>query len=184
MALRAAAFSLRLDAGRLIVLLTGLGLDDIPLQCAAAFDVALSLRTQALSACALEVEGFESPLVNDLALGLGWKPRLVWKWPRPVHINILESSCLYRLLLSLARSSGPLRFVSLCDSAVSRLAVAKGRRPSRGLRRVLCRIAAVSLGFGLYPAVPFCPTRPRPCLGCLSTLRAIVSSCLSRASGR
>ena len=104
MALRAAAFSLRLDAGRLIVLLIspGSALTTFPLQCAAAFDVALSLRTQALSACALEVEGFESPLVNDLALGLGWKPRLVWKWPRPVHINILESSCLYRLLLSLA----------------------------------------------------------------------------------
>ena len=132
------------------------------LEAAAAFDVSLDLRSRALAECRLDTEGLETPLVNDLALSLGWSTLRAWSWPSPVHINILECSCIYRLMCSLARRSGPLRFVSLCDSAVTCHALRKGRSPSRGLRRVLRRISAVSLAFGLYPSAPYCPTRLMP----------------------
>ncbi|CAE7219683.1 unnamed protein product [Symbiodinium microadriaticum] len=55
--------------------------------------------------------------------------RKAWAWPRPVHINILEASCVYRLVCALAKQSGPLRVVSLCDSNVAKCAITKGRSP-------------------------------------------------------
>ena len=80
-----------------------------------------------------------------------------------MHINLLETACLYRLLCYLARR-GELakRFCALCDSNVAKCSVSKGRSPSRALRRGLRRIAAVATAFGLAVQVPFCPTRLMP----------------------
>ena len=89
----------------------------------------------------------------------------VWRWPRPVHINILESSSVLRLLRSLALHFHSVRIVSLLDSNVSRCALSKGRSSARGLSQVSCRTAAIEVGFGLYPAFPFCPTRLMPADG-------------------
>ena len=83
-----------------------------------------------------------------------WSVTRVWSWPRPVHINVLEASSIYRLLDIVARRGGPLRFASLCDSNVARCALAKGRSPSKALARVTKRAA-----------LPFCPTRWMPADG-------------------
>ena len=136
--------------------------DSLAVALADAFEKAIRQRHVALEDCALDTEGLESPLVNDLAISLTWCPVKVWKWKRATHINLLEGSCIYRLLLLLARSGGPLRFATLCDSNVARCAVQKGRSPSSGLSKTLRRIAAAALAFGLYPQVPFCPTRLMP----------------------
>ena len=76
--------------------------------------------------------------------------------------HLLETASVYRLCKRLAATSGPLRFCALCDSNVARCAVTKGRSPSLGLAKGLKRIAAVCLSYGLYPQLPFCPTRIMP----------------------
>ncbi|CAE7475201.1 unnamed protein product, partial [Symbiodinium necroappetens] len=132
------------------------------LQAAALLDLGLARRSASLAACALDAAGLESVLVNDLALSAPWSVTKVWSWPCPVHINILESSCVCRLLGIVAKRGFPVRFASLCDSNVSRCAITRGRSPSRGLSKVMRRIAAACLAYGLYPVVPFCPTRLMP----------------------
>ena len=137
--------------------------DALALAIAKAFSRAISLRHAALESCSLEVEGLESPLVNQLAQAGNWKVVSVWTWRRPVHINLLETACVYRLCCKLARQGlVAARFCSLCDSNVARCAIAKGRSPSAGLKKGLRRIGAVCLAFGLYPAAPYCPTRLMP----------------------
>ena len=131
-------------------------------EAASLVDLGLSRRSTALAASTLDSKGLESPFVNNLAISASWKVTKAWVWPRPVHINILEASCVYRLLGTLAKRGGPVRFACLCDSNVARCCLTKGRSPSAGLSRVLRRSAAMCLGFGLYPALPFCPTRLMP----------------------
>ncbi|CAE7257709.1 unnamed protein product [Symbiodinium microadriaticum] len=130
---------------------------------ASAFDCVIAARLRALETHLLYTEGLESPLVNQFASGLPWKVAKAWRWPRPVHINLLETACLYRLLCYLARR-GVLakRFCPLCDSNVAKCSVSKGRSPSRALSRGLKRIAAVATAFGLAMQVPFCPARLMP----------------------
>ena len=91
-----------------------------------------------------------------------WSTEAAWTWRRPTHINLLETASVYRLCKRLATFSGPLRFCSLCDSNVARCAITKGRSPSHGLAKGLKRVAAVCLSHGLYPQLPFCPTRLMP----------------------
>ena len=129
------------------------------------FDASLRLRFSALAAADLRVEGLETPLANHVALSSSWSVRDVWSWPRAVHINILESSTVYRLLRSIAAETDSVRVVSLLDSNVSRCALSKGRSSSKGLYQVLCRTAALEVGVGLYPAYPFCTTRWMPADG-------------------
>ena len=84
-------------------------------------------------------------------------------WPRPVHINLLETACIYRLLCLPARRGDLAKcFSVLCDSNVARCSVQKGRSPSAALARGLKRIAAVAFTFGFFAQVPFCPTRLMP----------------------
>ena len=157
--------------------------EEIWLEAAAAFDFSLCLRSQALACCRLDTEGLETPLVNDLALSSKWTTRRAWSWPGPVHINILECSCIYRLMSSLARCSGPLRFVTLCDSAVTCHALRKGRSPSAGLRKVLRRISAVGFTQARRTAprascrpttLPEGPRSRAPCRAALVTSGGIV----------
>ncbi|OLQ11460.1 hypothetical protein AK812_SmicGene4704 [Symbiodinium microadriaticum] len=136
--------------------------DVVVREAAALLDLGLARRTASLALSALPTEGLESVFVNDLALSLPWEVRKAWTWPRPVHINILEASCVYRLVCALAKQSGPLRAVSLCDSNVAKCAITKGRSPSFGLSPVLRRLAAVSVAFGISCSLVFCPTRLMP----------------------
>ncbi|CAE7800728.1 unnamed protein product, partial [Symbiodinium sp. CCMP2456] len=53
-------------------------------QLCASFDCAIRARLQLASACDLRTEGLESALVNELAIGLPWKTRRAWKWPRRI----------------------------------------------------------------------------------------------------
>ena len=126
--------------------------DALAAELAEAFAIAIRSRLAALELHALDAEGLESPYVNELALGKEWTTCKVWTWRRPTHINLLETASVYRLCKHLACESGPTRFCSLCDSNVAHCAITKGRS---GLKR----ISAVCLGFGLYPQLPFCPTR-------------------------
>ena len=136
--------------------------DALASELADAYAEGIRSRLAALERCALDAEGLESPYVNELALSKEWITCKVWAWRRPTHINLLETASVYRLCKQLAYDSGPLRFCSLCDSNVARCAITKGRSPSHGLTKGLKRIAAVCLGFGLYPQLPFCPTRHMP----------------------
>ena len=105
--------------------------------------------------------GLENPIVNDIVLSSAWVEGDSWFWRSPVHINILESAAVLRLLRSLA-FSGPRRIVVLVDSSVALHSASKGRRPSRGLTPVLRKISAVCLLAGLYPSFHFVPTRLNP----------------------
>ena len=92
---------------------------------------AINERLGSLEQFDIDTPGLEPVWVNDLASSQAWELEKVWDWCRPVHINLLETSCVYRLLTRLAHGPTPL-------------------------------IAAISLGFGLYPHLPFCPTRLMP----------------------
>ena len=69
------------------------------------------------------------------------------------------------MLKGVAAHADSVRLVSLLDSNVSRCALSKGRSSAKGLGQVCCRIAALEVGFGLYPAYPYCPTRLMPADG-------------------
>ncbi|CAE7829752.1 unnamed protein product [Symbiodinium sp. CCMP2592] len=93
----------------------------------------------------LDVAGLERQAVNDLALGLRWKVDSVWTWPRPVHINILESSVLCRLYKEIAITHGACRFVAFCDSFVALSSLGKGRSSSSSLRHATRRASMICL---------------------------------------
>ena len=93
--------------------------------------------------------------------------------PRAWPLHMTSSPCPFltqgllptslELLCRKARvDAGPPRFCSLIDSNVARCATSKGRSSSSSLMTVLQRAAAVSVAFGLYGALPFCPTRIMP----------------------
>ena len=135
----------------------------IPLAEAPAHEFAQALRRD-FNVTALSktfTSGLENPLINDIVLSSPWIEGDSWFWRAPVHINILESAAVLRLLRSLA-FSGPRRVVVLVDSSVALRSIAKGRSPSRGLTPILRKIAAVCLLAGLYPAFHFVPTRLNP----------------------
>ena len=113
----------------------------------------------------IEVYGLESALVNDLAQTLRWKTDSAWTWDRPKHINCLETGAFKRLCFKKAHGSIPSRFVSLIDSNVARCAISKGRSPSGALTQELRQVGAVCVAFGLFGALPFCPTRLMPADG-------------------
>ena len=143
--------------------LSELGASTMPALLADLFSGLPPARSAALGQYDIACEGLESPLVNDLAVSLPWCEGKCWPWRRPVHINLLETAAVYRLLCHLARTSpGPLRAVSLIDSNVARCAIQKGRSSSHAMARGLRRIASVSLAFGVYLQLPFCPTRLMP----------------------
>ncbi|OLQ05070.1 hypothetical protein AK812_SmicGene11814 [Symbiodinium microadriaticum] len=125
----------------------------------------LMSRREAREAHDIEVYGLESALVNDLAQTLRWKTESAWTWDRPKHINCLEAGAFRRLCFKKAHGSIPSRFASLIDSNVARCAISKGRSPSGALTRELRQVGAVCVAFGLFGALPFCPTRLMPADG-------------------
>ena len=72
-----------------------------------------------------EVEGFESPVINDLALSSRWSVVRAWFWKRKGHINVLELGSAVSNLQSLCQEHSSIRFSSLVDSAVCRGALDK-----------------------------------------------------------
>ena len=131
----------------------------------ADLDRAIQSRISRVSALTPDTEGLENAWVNDLALTATWTTEQAFLWPRPVHINILETSTFGRLMKMLAARGGNVRFASLIDSNVARCSLAKGRSSSRALSQALDRVAATAIGYGLYAALPFCPTRLMPADG-------------------
>ena len=65
-----------------------------------AFRCALTKRSHRLKHLDLATAGLESPWLNDFVITSRWETEAAWKWPRPVHINILEVSTFSRLLKS------------------------------------------------------------------------------------
>ncbi|CAE6922416.1 unnamed protein product [Symbiodinium sp. CCMP2592] len=108
------------------------------------------------------VSGLERQCVNDLALGLEWEVSSSWSWPRPIHINILESSVLCRLYKDLAVRYGPCRAVAFCDSFVALSSLGKGRSSSKSLRHSARRASMICLAAGIYPGSMYTPTRLMP----------------------
>ena len=90
-------------------------------------------RLRSLEAHTPNSEGLDSPLVDDLAFSLPWSVEKAWNWKRPVRINLLETSCVYRLVTSLAMGPTPLRFCRFCESNVARSAVATAVSLALGL---------------------------------------------------
>ena len=125
------------------------------------FSQALRRDSHVASSVKINVSGLENPILNDIVLSSAWIEGDAWHWRCPVHINILESAAVLRLLRSLA-FSGPKRIVVLVDSSVALCSAAKGRSPSRGLTPVIRKMAAVCLLAGLCPAFHFVPTRLNP----------------------
>ena len=125
------------------------------------FSQALRRDSHVASLIKAEVAGLENPIVNDIVLSSAWLEGSSWYWRAPVHINILETAAVLRLLRHLA-FSGPRRIVILVDSSVALHAIAKGRSPSRGLTPLLRKISAVCLVAGLYASFHFVPTRYNP----------------------
>ena len=103
--------------------------------------------------------GLENQLVNEAALCSPWELVSSWTYKKESHINILEEAALLRLVSLLGKRMTPLRIVALVDSNVVRGATSKGRTSSRALSSILRRVNASMLAFGLYVAVPYCPTR-------------------------
>ena len=91
-------------------------------------------------------------LAND------WEVQKSWKFKKRSHINILELRAVERLVEDRAKS-GPIRFLNLVDSNVTRCALGKGRSASKAISGVLRRISAVLVAYGLYIVNPFRPTR-------------------------
>ena len=112
--------------------------------------------------CGVMTAGLEDQLSTDLAYSYDWEVTHSWKWKRPAHINVLETASVLKLYRSVARGGGDERFVNLSDSHVSRSALARGRTSSYALRPLLQQGAALQVGYGLYPAGRFCPTRAIP----------------------
>eukprot|EP00438_Fugacium_kawagutii_P027002 Skav232500 [mRNA] locus=scaffold1096:33698:38011:+ [translate_table: standard] len=110
----------------------------------------------------IEVSGLEDVLSNDLSVSLPWESMDSWTWSSPSHINLLETSATLKLFRHVAQEGGDCKFTYLGDSHVSRSAMARGRSSASSMRPLLKKAAALCVGFGLYPAGRFTPTRLNP----------------------
>ena len=110
----------------------------------------------------IRTDGLEDPISNDVALHWPWRVQSAWRWKKPAHINLLETSCVVRLARHVAKTAPDSRFVFLSDSHVSRSAIARGRTSSQALKPLLQQYAAIVIAYGLYPAGRFVPTRMMP----------------------
>ena len=136
--------------------------DGLAYELATVFKESLEILRMAEQATALNVDGLEDPLSNDIALAYDWKVEDSWKWKGNSHINVLETASTLRLMRKLARGGGDKRATYLGDSHVSRSCMAKGRSSSMALKPLLHQSAAISTAYGLYLAGRFAPTRLMP----------------------
>ena len=124
-----------------------------------SFDRALRRKMKALE---IKASGLESPLCNEIILASRWSLEKVWRWKRPMHINIQEALAAERLFKQEAIIRPKTRFPVIMDSNVGLSALAKGRSPSRGLRNALRRAGSTLVVGCLYPSIHFGPTRILP----------------------
>ncbi|CAE7306580.1 unnamed protein product [Symbiodinium sp. KB8] len=80
-------------------------------------------------------------------------------WRGHSHINTLELGAIGILERQLSLSCPGSCFTVLVDSSVAKSSSAKGRSTSRALQPSLRRAMAHQIGFDLYPAFAFAPTR-------------------------
>ena len=120
------------------------------------------LKADLSFAAETRVDGLENQLVNEVACSSSWKVESAWDFKKQSHINLLEESCVLRLLQDLAKLRVPLRVVNLVDSFVVRGATSKGRSSSLGLSTVLRKVSSMQVAAALYLTLPFVPTRLNP----------------------
>ena len=106
--------------------------------------------------------GFESQLINELALSSAWTCNSIWNFRITAHINVLELEAVVRLVGRLVAKGVSKRVVVLLDSNVIKCAASKGRSSLRALAKALARLAVLSVAGGLYLVFGFCPTRHNP----------------------
>ena len=108
----------------------------------AAFERFLRARLRLLECCDPATEGLESGLVHELAVK-------VWKWRRPVHINILETPTLLGCCVGSLAAARVLRELSACATQTSRavLCTRGGTSPSEN-----------RCGSNCVRRMPTCPT--------------------------
>ena len=102
--------------------------------------------------------GCERAGVNDLLLRLPWTVDWIQDWPRPGHINLLESAAC-RSWEETFDGRRDVRPVAVLDSRVTLCSSSKGRSPAAALRGTLRRRCAQLVGRGVYPSYVFGPTR-------------------------
>ena len=112
-------------------------------------------RTFLARAAPLDKPGIESVAVNDVLSAGDWAVDTVLPWKGDSHINVLELATVVALHRQLATSHATV----LVGSQVAKSAAAKGRSSSRSLTFALTRSTALQLGFGLFVAYGFAPTR-------------------------
>lgn len=133
--------------------------DGLAWQIGLAFHQALS-SLDAEERLGSAVDGLESVFANDVMSTSKWSVVRAWFWKRMHHINVLElTSAVSSTLRSVSLCQSSVRFVSFLDFSVCRDALAKGRSASYALQPGLRRAGAWCIGFDLYPAWPFSPTR-------------------------
>ena len=120
---------------------------------------ALDSSVQRLS---LRADGLEDLASDDLCVSLPWRTHSSWKWKGKCHVNLLEAAATLKLYRSVALDGGDVRFVYLGDSHVARSSLARGRTSSHALRPLLKQASSLCIGYGLYPAGRFAPTRWNP----------------------
>lgn len=134
----------------------------LALALAKLFKQRLDSQDEALNFFDLKVDGLEDQASNDLALSLRWKVDSSWRWKGRSHINLLETAATLKLYRDVAIKEGDVRFVYLSDSHVARSSLARGRTSSLALRSLLKKSSSICIGYGLYPAGRFAPTRWNP----------------------
>jgi len=106
--------------------------------------------------------GHEQVWINELAASLPWISLFAEPARIGDHINVKEMRAL-RLLISKYRVSlSSSRFSVMLDSLVALGAAAKGRSPSGPLNDELRAMLGDIIGYDLYPAYHFVPTRLNP----------------------
>ena len=122
----------------------------------------LAARRRAEDRLEVSTSGLEDVVTNDLCQTLPWRVGESWRWRFSSHINILETSSIFRVFAFAARGGGDQRITYFSDSHVAKSSVVRGRTSSDALRPYLRRIGALTVGYGLYPAGRFAPTRYNP----------------------
>ena len=117
------------------------------------------VRAVSLGTTRPEPPGLESIIVNDVLMTGRWQVDKVVPWRGHSHINTLELGAIGILERQLSISSPGTRFTILVDSSVAKSSSAKGRSTSLALQPSLRRAMAHQIGFDIYPAFAFAPTR-------------------------
>eukprot|EP00435_Cladocopium_sp_Y103_P046805 s630_g13.t1 len=120
---------------------------------------AQALRSQKVCNEDLDFEGFENPVVNDIMDSCSWTLERDWHWKKQAHINVYETEASVLSLLESAKELPHSRCCFAVDSLVARGALSKGRSSSKKLQPGLRRACAIQIGFDVYPAWTFSPTR-------------------------